>query len=98
MTTESELDTLLAKPLEAVADDGFSRNVSAEIGRRTRLAIWFDWSAIFVTFLLIVLFVPLGRLAAPFEALGIGLSMSLPFAIACAALALSFAMTRAIAD
>ena len=96
--TEPELDALLKQPLADVAEDGFSRDAAAKIERRARAGVWFDLAAVFGTFLLIVMFVPLGRLVAPFETLAIGLALSLPFAIACGALALTYAMMRAVAD
>jgi len=96
--TEQEFEALLKRPLVEVADQGFSRGITARIERQARVGIWVDWAAVFVTFVLIVLFVPLGRLAAPFEVIGIGLGLSLPFAIACAALALTQAGLRWVAD
>jgi len=96
--TEDELDALLKKPLVGVADSGFSRDVAARMERSARLGAGLDLAALLVTLLLVVLFAPLGRLVAPFEALGINLALSLPFAIACAALALSFGLLRWTTD
>ena len=98
MTTEDELDALLAKPLAAVADDGFSRAVTTKISAEERAVAWFEWGMAVVLFVLVLLFAPWGRLTAPFENIAFDLGLSVPFAIACAAIALSHAGLRWLAD
>jgi len=98
MTTEAELDALLGKPLTAVADDGFSRAVAAKISTQERAFVWFEWSATAVLCVLVLLFAPWGRVAAPFANIAFDLSLSVPFAVACAALALSHIGARLLAD
>ena len=95
MTTE--LDVLLTKPLAPVADDGFSRAVVTKISVQER-AVAFEWGTAAVLFVLVLLFVPWGRLTAPFENIAFDLGMSMPFAIACAAIALSHMSLRLFAD
>jgi hypothetical protein len=94
MTTEAELDALLAKPLAAVADDGFSRAAMAKISAEERAVAWFEWGMAAVLLVLVVLFAPWDRLVAPFENVAFDLGLSVPFAIACAALALTQASLR----
>src|ERR1700722_7728459 len=89
MTTEDELDALLGKPLTTVADDGFSHGVVTNISAHERAIAWFEWGTAAVLFVLVLLFVPWDRLTAPFENIAFDLGLSLPFAIACAALAFS---------
>ena len=89
---------LLAKPLASVADDGFSRAVVTKISAQERAVAWFEWGTAAVLFVLVLLFVPWGRLTAPFENIAFDLGMSVPFAIACAAIALSHASLRWFAE
>jgi hypothetical protein len=96
MTTE--LETLLSKPLAPVADDGFSQAVIAKISAQERAVVWFEWGTAVVLFVLVLLFTPWGRLTAPFENLAFDLGLSVPFAIACAAIALSHASLRWFAE
>jgi hypothetical protein len=96
MTTE--LDTLLSTPLAPVADDGFSRAVVSKISAQERMLVWFEWGTAAVLFVLVLLFAPWGRLTAPFENLAFDLGLSVPFAIACAAIALSHASLRWFAE
>jgi hypothetical protein len=51
-----------------------------------------------VLFALVLLFAPSGRLTAPFENVAFDLGLSVPFAIACAAIALTQASLRWFAD
>ena len=94
MTRESELDTLLAAPLAPVADDGFSHGVVTKISAHERAVVWFEWGVAAVLCVLVLLFAPWDRLTAPFETVAFNLGLSIPFAIACAALALSHAGIR----
>jgi hypothetical protein len=96
MTTE--LDTLLSKPLAPVTDDGFSQAVIAKISAQERVVVWFEWGTAAVLFVAVLLFAPWGRLTAPFENLAFDLGLSVPFAIACAAIALSHASLRWFAE
>ena len=98
MTTENELDALLKKPLASVADDGFSRAVVAKITAQERAVIWFEWGTAAVLVVLVLFFIPWGRLIAPFENVALDLGLSFPFAIACAAIALSHASLRWFAE
>jgi hypothetical protein len=98
MTTEAELDALLAKPLAPVPDDGFARAVVAKISAEERAIAWFEWGMAAVLFALVLLFAPWGRLTAPFENVAFDLGLSVPFAIACAALALSHVGARLFAE
>ena len=98
MTTEDELDAQLMKPLAPVADDGFSRATVTKISARERAVASFEWGAAAVLFALVLLFVPWGRVTAPFENVAFDLGLSVPFAIACAALALSHASLRWFAE
>jgi hypothetical protein len=56
--------------------------------------VWFEWGTAAVLCVLALLFAPWDRLTAPFETIALDLGLSLPFAIACAALALSHASIR----
>jgi hypothetical protein len=94
MTTGLELDALLAKPLASVADDGFSHAVATKIAAQERAVFWFEWGSAAVLFVLVLLFVPWNRLIAPFENVAFDLGLSVPFAIACAALALTHVGAR----
>lgn len=94
MTTEPELDVLLAKPLVSVADDGFSHAVATKITAQERAVFWLEWGAATVLFVLVLLFAPWGRLVVPFENAALELGLSIPVAIACAALALTHAGAR----
>jgi hypothetical protein len=96
--TESELDALLAKPLASIADDGFSRGLVAKMTAEERTVLWFEWGAAAAVLLLVVLFAPVERLVAPFQNIAFDLGLSVPFAIACAALALSHAGLRLFAE
>ncbi len=98
MTAETELDALLATPLAPVADDGFSHAVVAKLSAHERAVAWFEWSTAVVLFVLVLLFVPWDRLTAPFENIAFDLGLSVPFAIACAALALTHAGLRWFAE
>jgi hypothetical protein len=89
MTAEDELDTLLNMPLASVADDGFSRAVMTKISAQERAVAWFEWGAAAALFALVLLFAPWDRLTAPFETIAFDLGLSVPFAAACAAIALS---------
>ena len=96
--TDSELDALLKTPLEPAADAGFSRAVAAKIAAEGRAIAWFEGIAAVVLGVLVLVFVPWGRLAAPFENLAFDLGLSVPFAIACAAIALSHMSLRLFAE
>jgi len=98
MTTEDEFDAPLSKPLGPVADGGFSRAVMAKISAQERAVAWFEWSAAAVLFALVLLVLPWDRLTAPFENVAFDLGLSVPFAIACAATALSHASLRWFAE
>jgi hypothetical protein len=98
MTTEDELDALLGKPLSPVADDGFSYAVVTKISAHERAVAWFEWGTAAVLFVLVLLFAPWGRLTAPFENMAFDLGLSVPFAVACAAIALSHASLRWFAE
>jgi hypothetical protein len=98
MTTKSDLDTLIATPLETVADNGFSRAVAAKIVARDNSVSWFEVGAGIAVVIFVVLFVPVARVTAPFEAIAINLGMSLPFVVACAAIALTHATLRLLPD
>lgn len=89
MTAETELDALLATPLAPVDDNGFSHGIVTKISAHERAVAWFEWGSAAVLFVLLLLFVPWDRLTAPFENIAFDLGLSVPFAIACAALALS---------
>lgn len=96
--TEVELDVLLRKPLATVADDRFSRGLVAKMAAEERTVQWFEWGTAVAVLLLIVFFAPVGRLVAPFQSMAFVLGLSVPFAIACAAVALSHASLRLFAD
>ena len=96
--TEPELDALLRTPLAPVADDGFSRGLIAKMAAEERTAQRFEWGTAVAVLLLLVLFAPIGRLVAPFENIALVLGLSVPFAIACAAIALSHASLRLFAE
>ena len=98
MTTESELDALLAAPLEPVADNGFSSKVEAMAAVQRRDFVLLELGAVVAALALIVFFVPAARFAAPFETVALQLGLSLPFAIACAAIVLSHATLRLLPD
>lgn len=95
--TVDELDDLLAARVPAVADNGFSRGVISIVEARER-RIWileFAGLAVAVIGALVVLTI---AGAAKFVAgLAVDLSLSLPLAIACAALVLSQSLARALA-
>jgi hypothetical protein len=98
MTTEDELDSLLGKPLAPAADDGFSHAVGTKISAHERAIAWFEWGTAAVLFVLVLLFAPWSRLTAPFENMAFDLGLSVPFAVACAAIALSHASLRWFAE
>jgi hypothetical protein len=98
MTAEDELDALLNKPLASVADDGFSRAVMTKILAQERSVAWFEWGTAAALLALVLLFAPWGRLTAPLENVAFDLGLSVPFAIACAALALTQASLRWFAE
>lgn len=92
--TEPELDVLLRTPLAPVADDGFSRGLVAKMAAEERTVQWLEWGTAMAVLLLVVLSAPIGRLVGPFENMAFVLGLSVPFAIACAAIALSHASLR----
>jgi hypothetical protein len=98
MTTESELDAMLAAPLEPVDDHGFSRAIAAKIAVRENGGAWFELGAAAATLVLVAFFIPVVRLTAPFESVAINLAVSLPFVTACAAIALTHATLRLLPD
>jgi len=98
MTQDTDLDKLLTAPLDAVADDGFSRQVAAKIALHERNLMIFEWAVIAVLAAFATAFLPIAGLLRPIATLAVELSLSLPFAVACAALALSYSVMRLIAD
>ena len=98
MTTDRDLDTLLGAPLSPVNDNGFTNAVTAKITVRERTWAGLEISAALVVLVSIVAFTPAGAIAGPLEKLGLDLGTSLPFAIACAALVLTQAGARLLAD
>ncbi len=98
MTTKPDLDALLATPLEPVPDNGFSRAVDAKMAVRVQGFAWFELGAAIAVLALVVLFAPVARIAAPFVTVALQLGLSLPFAVACAAIALSQATFRLLPD
>jgi len=98
MTTKPDLDALLAAPLEPVADNGFSSKVDAKTTMRGQGFAWFELGGAIVVLALIALFAPAARIATPFVTVALELGLSLPFAIACAALVVSHATLRLMAD
>lgn len=93
----TDLDRLLATPLEPVADNGFSRAIEARLVHEQRFA-WLELALAVAVLALVVLFAPAARLAAPVMTVALQLGLSLPFAVACAALAVSHATLRLWAD
>ena len=98
MTTKPDLDSLLAAPLDPVGDHGFSRAVLAKIAARDRAWMGIEIGVAVGAFATIVAFTPAAAIAAPIEKVAVDLSTSLPFAAACAALALTFVSLRWFAD
>ena len=98
MTTESELDALLAAPLAPVDDNGFSHAIAAKIAARENGVAWFEIGAAVAALAFIAFFIPVVRLTAPFESVAINLAVSLPFVTACAAIALTHATLRLLPD
>lgn len=98
MTTKPDLDTLLAAPLAPINDNGFSRAVVTKIAMRERVWMGAEIAAALTVFAAVVAFTPTAAIVGPVEKVAIDLGNSLPFAIACAALALTFVSLRWFAD
>lgn len=90
------LDEMLSAPLPAVEDAGFSTAVA----RRTRVHEerhkLLDILAVLVGLIAIAVALPLDGLMVAIETVTLRLGNSLPVAIACAALALTFAFVRMV--
>jgi hypothetical protein len=98
MTTDRELDALLSAPLSPVNDNGFSKAVTAKITARERTWTGLEIGAAVVVLASIVAFTPAAAIIGPLDKLATDLGSSVPFAIACAALVLTFASLRWLAD
>lgn len=93
-----ELDRMLANPLAPVNDNGFSERVAQRISAHERFAALTEWALLIAGVVLLVSVVPLAGVLNRVASATVELSQSLPFAVACAALALSMAAMRALAD
>jgi hypothetical protein len=98
MTTDRELDALLSAPLSPVNDNGFTNAVTARITAPDRTWAGLEIGAAAVVLVSIVVFTPAAAIVGPLEKFAIDLGGSLPFAIACAALVLTQAGARLLAD
>jgi len=98
MMGDGELDNMLRAPLPAVEDDGFARGTASAIAIQERNAAWTDWGMIGCACVLLMAFAPVGEAARFLAGASVDLSTSLPFAIGCAALALTHAAMRMLAD
>jgi hypothetical protein len=98
MMGDDELDRLLSAPLSTVEDNGFSRAVAKTIADQERNDAWIEWGMVAAACALFVVFVPVGDVARQLTGASIDLSKSVPFAIGCAALALTHTAVRVWAD
>src|ERR1700722_2903860 len=98
MMGDDELDKLLSAPLSAVENSGFSRAVAKRIADQERNDAWTEWGMAAAACALLVAFVPVGDVARLLAGASVDLSKSVPFAVGCAALALTHTAVRAWAD
>jgi hypothetical protein len=98
MTNDAELDALLTQSLPAIADEGFSRGVSAKIAGAERKKLWMEMGLSAVVVAILAMFVPTaGIMHLLLHASG-DLATSLPFAAGCAALIVTISAMRVWAD
>jgi hypothetical protein len=98
MTPKPNLDSLLAASLKPVEDRGFSQSVVATIAARERAWMGVEIGMAVGVFAAIVAFTPAAAIVGPVEKMAVDLSTSVPFAIGCAALVLTFVGLRWFAD
>src|SRR5580698_4826537 len=98
MMGDGELDDVLRAPLPAVENNGFSVSVAKTIATQERNAAWTDWGMIACACILLVAFVPVGDVVRQLAGASVDLSKSVPFAIGCAALAVTHMAMRIWAD
>jgi hypothetical protein len=98
VTTDRDLDALLSAPLSPVNDNGFSNAVTAKIAAQERTWAGLEIGAAVVVLASIVIFTPAAAIVGPLEKIATDLGSSVPFAIACAALVLTQAGLRLLAD
>lgn len=96
--SEDDLDALLSRPLAPIDDNGFTARVCRAVALRGYGLAALDGLVALVVAVTVLRFVPLGALARVVTGAAIELSSSLPVAIACAALALTYSAARLMAD
>jgi|GEM_PF-6277107 len=98
MTNDDRLDALLATPLPAVEDGGFSGRVAARgtIVRERRRS--FEIFGLLAALGVLLALLPLTTFAAAIENVTIDLGSSMPVAMAVLAIVLTSAYARQIAD
>jgi hypothetical protein len=89
--TGRNLDELLSTPLASIPDAGFSRAIENRIAARERIVMAVEWSVAGLILAMLAATLPLASLT-------VGLSTSMPFAVACSALVLMHAMTRLMTE
>lgn len=98
MPNTPDIDQALSTPLKPVDNDGFAERVTAQIAWRERGTMAIELVAIFALAVVVALFVPLAGLLGPVTTVAMELGLSLPFAVACAALVLSQSVARLVSD
>lgn len=93
---DDELDALLSAPPASIADDGFAERVVNRIARpQIELAMGALLAAVAAIVLLVL---PVDRIAAPVVDLALAMAWSFPLAVCCAALLLTHMAARLLAD
>jgi len=98
MPNTPDIDKFLSTPLRPVDNNGFAERVAAQIAWRERGMMAIELVALFALAAVVALFVPLAGLLGPITTVAVELGLSLPFAVACAALVLSQSVVRLVSD
>jgi hypothetical protein len=95
---DDSLDAMLAAPLPAVADNGFSQRIASRAAAMERRYWALDAAIVLAVLAFVFAFVPLTGVLRTLEVLAFGIATSVPLAIACAALVLSQSVARFLSE
>ena len=84
--------------MPAVEDNGFSYRLATAMDARERNAEWMEWGIAACACVLLMAVAPVGDFVRLLAGASVDLSRSVPFAAGCAALALTQAAMRILAD
>jgi hypothetical protein len=95
---DERLDALLAVPLPALGDDGFSARVAARIAHEPYRVSWLEVGVLAVTALVVAYFLPAGTVTELAVRLSAQIADSIGVAMVCLAIALSLFFLRYSTD